>query len=81
MDAVIRRVIHDPIFVENVVRLLEKNMNLWKTELVAGGQALCTVNIRRGIFQGDNLTPLQFVVAGCSILHCNKSVARSNHNL
>lgn len=52
MDAVIRRVIHDPIFVENVVRLLEKSMNLWKTELVAGGQAFCTVNIRRGIFQG-----------------------------
>ena len=52
MDAVIRRVIHGPIFVENVVRLLEKSMNLWKTELVAGGQALCTVNIRRGIFQG-----------------------------
>lgn len=76
----IRRVIHDPIFVENVVRLLEKSMNLWKTELVAGGLALCTVNIRRGIFQGDNLTPLQFVVAGCPILHCNKSVARSNHN-
>ena len=48
----IRRVIHDPIFVENVVRLLEKSMNLWKTELVAGGQALCSVNIRRGIFRG-----------------------------
>ena len=33
-------------------------MNPWKTQLVAGGQALCTVNMRRGIFHGDNLTPL-----------------------
>lgn len=58
----------------------KKSMNLWKTQLVAGGQALCTVNMRREIFQGDNLTPLQFVVAGCRILNCNlnKSVARSS---
>ena len=61
-------------------------MNLWTTQLVVGEQALCTVNMRRGIFHGDNLTPLQFVVAGCRILNCNlnKSVARSSstcHNL
>lgn len=58
----------------------KKSMNLWKTQLVAGGQALRTVNMRREIFQGDNLTPLQFVVAGCRILNCNlnKSVARSS---
>ena len=38
-------------------------MNQWKTELVAGGQTLGNVNIRRGIFQGDSLSPLLFVVA------------------
>ena len=52
---------------ENIIALLEKSMNQWKTELVAGGQTLGNVNTRRGIFQGDSfpdsLSPLLFVVA------------------
>ena len=38
-------------------------MNQWQVELSAGGRTLGTINIRRGIFQGDCLSPLLFVLA------------------
>ncbi len=47
----------------NVVELLRKSMKHWRTELTAGGTTLGEVNIRRGIFQGDSLSPLLFVLA------------------
>ena len=34
----------------------------WKTELMGGGDVLGTVDIKRGIFQGDSLSPLLFVM-------------------
>ena len=37
-------------------------MNNWKTGLTACGQMLGTVNIKRGIFQGDSLSPLKFIL-------------------
>ena len=43
---------------ENVVRILEKSM-----ELTTGRQTLCTVNIRRRIFLRDSLAAILFVVA------------------
>ena len=47
----------------NIIALLEKSMNNWETELTASGRTLGTVNIKRGIFQGDSLSPLLFIVA------------------
>ena len=47
----------------NMTALLEKRMAQWRTELMAGEHALGIVNIRRGIFQGDSLSPLLFVVS------------------
>ena len=38
-------------------------MKDWKTMLMANGEVLGEVEIRRGIFQGDSLSPLLFVVA------------------
>ena len=35
----------------------------WNTELMSGEQRLGNVRIRRGIFQGDSLSPLLFVLA------------------
>ena len=42
--------------------LLEGSMGNWKTELTAGGEVLGTLDIKRGIFQGDSLSPLLFVM-------------------
>ena len=47
---------------ENIVELLRKSMETWKTQLTACGDVLGEVNIKRGIFQGDSLSPLLFVV-------------------
>ena len=47
----------------NVTRLLENSMKGWRTELSSGGVRLGDVNIRRGIFQGDSLSPLLFVLS------------------
>ena len=37
-------------------------MAQWRTELMTGGQTLGVVNIRRGIFQGNRLSPLFLAV-------------------
>ncbi len=48
---------------KNVTKLLQSSIERWKTELTAGGKILCEVNIRRGIFQGDSLFPLLFIIS------------------
>ena len=47
---------------ENVERLLRNSMADWKTVLTANGDALGEVEINRGIFQGDSLSPLLFII-------------------
>ena len=37
-------------------------MERWNVDLVAGNEKLGNVRIRRGIFQGDSLSPLLFVL-------------------
>ena len=46
----------------NVASLLGSSMMKWKTQLVGGQEVLGTVDIKRGIFQGDSLSPLLFVM-------------------
>ena len=48
---------------ENVRKFLADSMNSWKMKLISSGEYLGTVNIRRGIFQGDSLSPLLFVIS------------------
>ena len=47
---------------ENVEQLLANSMKSWKVELTSGTDGLGMVNIRRGIFQGDSLSPILFVI-------------------
>ena len=46
----------------NVRSFVNPSMKQWNTELTAGNQRLGNVKIRRGIFQGDSLSPLLFVL-------------------
>ena len=47
---------------ESIITFLQKSMVNWKTELTSCGETLGLVDIRRGIFQGDSLSPFIFAV-------------------
>ena len=47
----------------NSRQFLRVAMALWKTVVTVNGQVLDYVHIRRGIFQGDSLSPLFYVIA------------------
>ena len=47
---------------ENIRVLLAITMKSWQTVLTSNGVNLGEVNIKRGIFQGDSLSPLPFVL-------------------
>ena len=51
---------------ENILEFVKRSMANWHAELTLCGEILAKVNIRRGIFQGDSLSPLLFVI--CMIL-------------
>ena len=46
----------------NVEGLVTRSMKDWKTVLTSNGEVLGEVDIRRGIFQGDSLSPLLFII-------------------
>ena len=48
--------------VENLRTFLQKSMQQWRLSLTANGEDLGEVNVKRGIFQGDSLSPLIFVL-------------------
>ena len=47
---------------DNVRSFLEKSMKKWKILLTSNGSDLCEVDVNRGIFEGDSLSPLIFVI-------------------
>jgi hypothetical protein len=47
----------------DLIHFIKEGMSKWRTELTSGGLTLGKVPIRRGIFQGDALSPLLFVMA------------------
>ena len=47
----------------NITAIMEKAMERWNVDLVTGNEKLGNVRIRKGIFQGDSLSPLLFVSA------------------
>ena len=44
-------------------KISDKTMKTWRVELTAGGRILAEAKIQRGIFQGDALSPLLFIIA------------------
>ena len=44
----------------NVRSFFNASIKQWNTELTAGNQRLGNVKIKRGIFQGDSLSPLLY---------------------
>lgn len=53
----------------NILDRIEQSINKWKTNLYADGKILGSVSIWRGIFQGDLLSPIPFVIALLPLTH------------
>ena len=52
-----------------VINFINKTMKIWRVELTAGGRSLAEAKIQRGIFQGDALSPLLFIIAMMLLKH------------
>ena len=47
---------------ENIMQMVENSIQNWKTMFTSAGKGLAEIHIRRGIFQGDSLSLLLFVI-------------------
>ena len=64
---------------EKIRGLLAEGMKSWRVELTSGEKNLGAVNIRRGIFQGDSLSPLLFTVSLLPLTHILRDTAPGYH--
>ena len=54
---------------DEVIHFIKKTLETWRVELTAKGKSLAEVKIQRGIFRGDALSPLLFVIAMLQLNH------------
>ena len=52
-----------------VINFIEKTMQTWRVELIAGGRSLAETKIQGGIFQGDTQSPLLLIIAMMPLNH------------
>ena len=58
---------------QNIIILIENTMANWKTVLISNKEVIGTVDIKRGIFQGDSLSSLLFVIIVIPLYKGHKS--------
>ena len=63
---------------QNIITLIENSMANWKTVLASNQEALGAVDIKRGILQGDSLSPLLFVIINTTIADFKGHNTRKN---
>ena len=54
---------------DEFINFIEKTMKTWRVEWIAGGRSLTEAKIQRGIFEGDALSPLLFIIAMIPLNH------------
>ena len=54
---------------DNIRKFVKRSITNWETELTSSKESLAKVNIRRGIFQGDSLSPLLFLICVILLIH------------
>ena len=59
---------------DEVINSIEKTMKTWRVELTAGGQSLAEGKIQRGMFQGNTLSLLLFIIAMMPLNHILKKI-------
>ena len=58
-----------------VIKLVEQTMKTCRVELTAGGRSIAETKIQRGIFKGDALSPLLFIIAMMPLNHILRKCA------
>ena len=58
-----------------VINFIEQTMKTWRVELAAGGRSIAETKIQRGVFQGDALSSLLFIIAMMPLNHILRKCA------